>query len=183
MGPNSKTQRFNEECVLLQQEQCSTGKSISTSNHARKSNMKQGRWDNQGLSQKKTPVALPQQIWKPLKGYGLVRTPEEHWYYILHNAAVADHGDSQHAHEVKRLLTMGLALSPRMNGFNLVFKERSENGVDLLLEGQNFLIDGKFLDFKETHKSFPCDLSREGVVTNQNPCDHVIKHSSVSLLW
>ena len=121
-------------------------------------------------------MPLPEQTWKALYKFSFVRTPREHCRYLLLHAPVIGDTTVQHGVETKRLLNMGMSLNSRSSGYTFTFKQSSINGLDLLLQDKEILVDAKYLDFEIAHLSLPCHLSDEGIKFNTNPCDHVIEH-------
>lgn len=122
------------------------------------------------------PISLPGNTWKPLHNFGFLRTPEEHCHHLLLKAPGYNDKVTQYAIETMRLLRMGMSLSSRTRNYEFVFKKVSLSGLDLLRQDQQLLVDAKFLDFKEAHKSHPCRLTDKGIVSDSNPCDHIIEH-------
>jgi hypothetical protein len=117
-------------------------------------------------------------IWIPLQKYRLVRTPQDQQIRLFRNAPeVADRG-AIYSSGFKQALNAALALNTRTNGLKAVFKAVDKAQLALLLSGSRLEINETWLDFRISHKKYPCRLSRqahiEESIMDQLSCDHIV---------
>ncbi|KAF8853690.1 hypothetical protein BDZ45DRAFT_806466 [Acephala macrosclerotiorum] len=123
---------------------------------------------------KKHAKPLPSCIWEPFRKCNLVRTPQEQRHFLLANAPISDLQEDSYSNGFKRILSAALGLDERTSHLNLVFKSGAAADLDLLLDGDNLIINDKWLDFKTSHRKAPCWLSRIGIKVEDFSCDHII---------
>ncbi len=125
---------------------------------------------------RKEPRSLPFCIWKPLRRYGLVRTPEEQRRHLLDTAVNSDLAPTRYSIAVQRTLRAALALDAKTSKLQLVFKSGVHADLDLLIDESNVIINDKWLDFTASHAQHSCWISDEGIALEEFPCDHVINY-------
>jgi hypothetical protein len=135
---------------------------------------------------KKEPAPLSRPIWKKLRSYDLVKTPQERREELLCNTATSVKEETAYSNDVKRALMGVLALDERTRNLEVVFKSGAEAELDLLLHGWRVLINDKWLDFHSSHDSGGCDLSveasRQHVNIDTFDCGHIITELYDSLV-
>lgn len=123
---------------------------------------------------KKHAKPLPSCLWEPFKRWKLVRTPQEQRHFLLANAPITNAQATPYSNSFMRVFSAALGLDERTRHLNLVFKSGTSADLDLLLDGNNLLINDKWLDFKANHRKASCWLSRLGIEVGDFSCDHII---------
>jgi hypothetical protein len=113
-----------------------------------------------------------------LRKHGLIKTPQEWRQHLLSNAPNSALEDTIYSKGVQRALLGVLALDPRTQHRELVFKSGGDADLDLLLDGTRILVNDKWLDFHASHESGSCDLLSEAsdqqISIDSFDCGHVI---------
>ncbi|PMD41313.1 hypothetical protein L207DRAFT_581755 [Hyaloscypha variabilis F] len=127
---------------------------------------------------KKEPAPLKSELWKKLRSFGLLRTPQERRERLLCDAPESLKRESAYSTGMKRALMGILALDPKTRNLEVTFKSSTVAELDLLIHGSKLLINDKWLDFKASHECGDCDLSLEASTQNLNidtfDCGHII---------
>jgi hypothetical protein len=116
-------------------------------------------------------------LWEPLKRNGLVQTPKEYSYHLLHNAPASELQETPYSNGVKRAFSAALALDDETKNLRVVFKSETKAGLGFILFESTLEINDKWLSFRDRHRRTPCWLSRQ---LRDNPdmdhfsCCHVI---------
>lgn len=124
---------------------------------------------------RKTPLPLPSKLWKMLNRYDILSTPNEHRIQLLRSAPINVEPDTLHSASFKQLLKKALSwYSPVTARLNMIFKSGRTADLDFLIDGQNLLLNDKYLDFWKSHESSSCRLSDTPNAKDDYPCDHVV---------
>lgn len=113
-------------------------------------------------------------MWAPLTKFKLVRTPEQQRHHLLANALDSQLTETPYSNSMKRALETALSLQEKTKVLKVVFKNRAQADLDLLVDGTNLIINDKWLDFASIHRNHPCWLSEAGIKLEDFPCDHLI---------
>jgi hypothetical protein len=129
---------------------------------------------------KKQPAPLGSALWKKLREYGLIETPEERRENSFCHAPDSDKEATAYSNGVRRALKGVLALDRETAKLEIVFKAGTDAGMNLLVHDSTsrLLINDKWLEFHTSHESSDCDLALEASHQHLNidtfDCGHII---------
>ena len=90
---------------------------------------------------KKEPAPLKSELWKKLRSFGLLRTPQERRERLLCDAPESLKRESAYSTGMKRALMGILALDPKTRNLEVTFKSSTVAELDLLIHGSKLLIN------------------------------------------
>lgn len=123
---------------------------------------------------RKTPSTLPACLWEPLREHGFVLRPEEYRCKLLDDTPVSMKSTTIYPEELIRKLRAAMALDPRTQESEFIFKCGESAELDFLLKSKNVLINYKLFDFEGGYQSSSCWLASKHITEHLYPCDHTI---------
>jgi len=127
---------------------------------------------------KKDPAPLSRPLYRKLRYYRLLSSPQECHLELLCNAADSTRTATSYSKGVKQALMGALALDSLTKDLELVFKQGTASEPDFVLQGRRLMINDRLLDFKLSHDGKQCGLSVEASLQQKEiesyDCGHVI---------
>ncbi|KAL3292404.1 C-5 cytosine methyltransferase [Colletotrichum asianum] len=130
---------------------------------------------------KKKARMLPRELWKTLRRFKLVRTPEEHIdHEFLGSQAIALPKDV-FAISVDRMLQAAMQLEWRLKRFRVTYVKSEHTSIDVRQSAHDLrlLIHEKWLSFDTAHLDASCDISEISKATRKQAgvfaCDHIVE--------
>lgn len=129
---------------------------------------------------KKQPLKLSEPLWKLLRKFNLVRSPDEQRTHLFRRSPVSQFTPTLFSISVHRAFMAWLALDSRMRNINVSYVQNTYTAIDFLFTaGESLLqINDKWLDFKRVHETASCrissSMSESSFVPGVFVCDHLI---------
>jgi hypothetical protein len=129
---------------------------------------------------KQQPAPLSAKLWKILRKYSLVHTPEEERIRVFRNSSASEEQESVFSKSIQHGLLASLALHPRTEQVQVEYVSGAETDIDLLFDKERQLlkVHEKWLNFARIHETAPCRISMTSDVRLSHSifcCDHVIE--------
>lgn len=129
---------------------------------------------------KQQPAPLSAKLWKILRKYSLVRTPEEERVRVFRNSSVSEEQETVFSKSIQHGLKASLALSQKTEMVRVEYVSGAETDIDMLFDKEQQLlkVHEKWLNFVRIHETAPCRISMASNLRLSQSifcCDHVIE--------
>jgi hypothetical protein len=129
---------------------------------------------------KRQPASLTPKLWKILRKFCLVRTPQEQRIYLFRNSSPSEEPATMFSTSIQRGLKASLSLHNRTQHISVEYVSGAETDIDLLFEKEQQLlkVHEKWLNFTRIHVTAQCRISSVSNIQPPNSvflCDHVIE--------